>query len=606
MLKDWNTHATNDQQQLEAWAEQYPECNWAIACGPSGLVVVDIDPDGHEYYTQLDLEHGFPNTYTVKTPRGGYHYYFRGQTRNRVCLLPGIDIRSRGGYVLAPGSWVNNNPYTIEANHPIAPAPTWLLEMVGKPKEHDAQATEIESVDNLIDARRAAAYLSSVPPAIEGNGGDHHTYQVACAVRDLGISAELCLDLMSDLFNPRCEPTWSERELKTKITNAYKYAQSSLGQNSITNTTQAAQTFQFDEADSSFIPIYQVGLKNPPREWIAENWIPKGPTASTLLTGNGGTGKSLLALQLAVAVSTGTPFLGHETEQLPVLFLTCEDDIKELDRRVYHLRKQNPFIGLDVAPLALMPRAGKESILCLENGGAATKGKFYTAVESALTKFKPRDSHGLFIIDTVADVYAGNENIRSAVNGFIKHIIGGLCLKHNVTPLLIAHPSKGQGQTYAGSTAWNNSVRNRIFLQWSDKDSASGDQKIRVLSHEKSNYSGAASEIYLDWDQGQLIPIEREEVESIVDGAVLTAIMDAAKTKTPLSLTPQSPRYIFKAGKLLDSKGKQFRKSSTQASLDRLMKRGEIVEIKGQPRHNGLWPAETAPELQAQMGVGGS
>ena len=610
-ISGWNDQATQAGEQTEKWKKDYPECNWGIACGPSGLVVVDVDPQGHDHFLQMDIEHGFPETYAVSTPRGGYHYYFKGTTRNRVHMLPGIDIRSSGGYVLGPGSWVDGKPYRLMIDKPIAPAPKWLLDMIGKPKEKDAQATEITSVDNLIDARRAATYLSSVKPAIEGQGGDMHTYTVACSVRDLGISKELCLDLMQDLFNSRCQPPWDERELSAKITHAYRYAQNSApGQNSVEGVFGSAVPM-WDEQDNSFISIERLGLSYPRREWIVENWIPKGPTASTLFTGEGGTGKSLLALQLAVSVATGTEWLGMPTEQAPVLYLTCEDDRHELDRRLYMIRKENPFLGIDSAPVALMPRAGKESLLCIESSGVANKGKFYSAMEAALEKFKPKDTPGLWIVDTVADVYAGNENIRSAVNGFLKTIIGGLALKYNVTPILIAHPPSQSGnmssakKNYAGSTAWHNGVRNRLVLSWSDKITESG-EKVRTLSHEKANYSGAATPILLEWQNGCLLPIGEEVVESVLDNLVIEAIKDAIKKGHPLSRTPQSPLYVGKLKTIRDHNGRPISSKLIMSSVDAMLRDGVLIERKGlkgdrDDRKNGLFmaeddePAEEAP-----------
>jgi hypothetical protein len=600
-LHGWNEKATDNPETLAQWRKEFPEANIGVACGPSGLIVLDVDPQGHEHFLHLDLEHGIPNTYTVSTPRGGYHYYFHGSSRNRVHMLPGIDIRSSGGYVLFPGSWVDGKPYKVLNDAPIAPAPKWLLDMVGKPKEKDAQATEITSVDNLVDARRAADYLSSVKPAIEGQGGDLHTYTVACSVRDLGISKELCLDLMQDLFNPRCQPPWDDRELIAKVNHAYRYAQNDKpGANSVEGVFGNASVW--DEQDNSFISIERVGLTYPRREWIVENWIPKGPTASTLFTGEGGTGKSLLALQLAVSVATGTEWLGMPTEQAPVLYLTCEDDKPELDRRMYMIRKENPFLGIDSAPIALMPRAGKESLLCIESSGVANKGKFYSAMEAALEKFKPKDTPGLWILDTVADVYAGNENIRSAVNGFLKTIIGGLALKYNVTPILIAHPPSQSGvagaakKNYAGSTAWHNGVRNRLVLSWSDKITETG-EKVRTLSHEKANYSGSAAPVLLEWVNGCLVPIGEEVVESVLDNLVCGAISDAAKRGQPLSRMPQSAMFIGKIRTIKDHKGKPISSKLIVASVDSMLQNGVLVERRGQKgdrdgRKNGLFVAE--------------
>lgn len=587
-LAGWNHKATDDLDQIDAWGKEFPNCNWGVACGKSGLIVVDVDPDagGESSLFQLELQYDLPPTYTVTTPSGGKHLYYKGVSRNRVRMLPGIDIRSAGGYVLKAGSSIKGNVYVVINNKTIEPAPEWLVDMIGRPKENDYQSTPIDTMDNLIDARRAAAYLASIRPAIEGEGGDHHTFSVAAAVRDLGISEGLCLELMTEHFNPRCSPPWPEDQLKHKIHNAYKYAQNPVGVESIVNPDIG---FKDETPEGLFKPVSTFGHQYPPREWIAENWIPKGSNTTTLFTGEGGTGKSLAALQLGVAVATGTKWFNNLTTQMPVLYLTCEDDEAELNRRLHAIRRENPFIGIDDAPFFIMPRAGEESLLCVEQNGVANKGKFYSGMDEALGQFKAPEEHGLWILDTAADVYAGNENIRSSVNGFLKNILGGLAKKHNVTCLLIAHPAKQSGSTYAGNTAWHNGVRNRVFMQWVNTTKKGRGKKIRSITHEKANHTSGASEILLEWVDGLLRIVQAGDIEALIDRALLDTIRSAYQNQNPYSAIPQAHRYILKA-EIADADGNSISAEMLKQSLQRLIDCGQVIQISGQKRGNGLYP----------------
>ena len=63
--------ASNDEAQIRAWWAAKPDANVAIACGPSGLSVVDCD---HGNRTEADAREwiqraGLPKTYTVHTGR---------------------------------------------------------------------------------------------------------------------------------------------------------------------------------------------------------------------------------------------------------------------------------------------------------------------------------------------------------------------------------------------------------------------------------------------------------------------------------------------------------------------------------------------------------
>lgn len=109
------TKATTDPEQIRAFWAVRPMCNIGIATGgmSNGLVVVDVDLDndkGEDGYIALkawESEHGeLPETACATTPRGGMHLYFQsdepfGSTVNKD---KGIDVRSDGGFVVAPPS----------------------------------------------------------------------------------------------------------------------------------------------------------------------------------------------------------------------------------------------------------------------------------------------------------------------------------------------------------------------------------------------------------------------------------------------------------------------------------------------------------------------
>lgn len=125
LLKGWERKATTDPVQIETWEREYPRARVGVACGPSGLCVVDLDvkdgKDGLGEWARLCAENGgAPGTFTVRTPSGGLHLYYRGRAATTVNrLAQGIDTRSTGGLVV----WYPE----VAANLPIADAPAWLL-----------------------------------------------------------------------------------------------------------------------------------------------------------------------------------------------------------------------------------------------------------------------------------------------------------------------------------------------------------------------------------------------------------------------------------------------------------------------------------------------
>ena len=103
--------ATTDENTIRSWWKEHPTANVGIATGSvSGIAVLDIDPrhDGDDSLALLEREHGrLPDTVVVSTGGGGKHLYFKrpgGRAPNRTNLLPGIDVRGDGGFVVAPPS----------------------------------------------------------------------------------------------------------------------------------------------------------------------------------------------------------------------------------------------------------------------------------------------------------------------------------------------------------------------------------------------------------------------------------------------------------------------------------------------------------------------
>jgi putative DNA primase/helicase len=131
---------TTEQGTVKHWFQnEYPGANVGVVCGePSGIIVLDIDgATGRESLNGYDL----PDTLTVSTGRndGGRHYWFKypgASIRNAVGLLPGVDVRGTGGYVLAPPSrhrsgtsyqW--GDPDGFDWEKLVAP-PEWLLQLI--------------------------------------------------------------------------------------------------------------------------------------------------------------------------------------------------------------------------------------------------------------------------------------------------------------------------------------------------------------------------------------------------------------------------------------------------------------------------------------------
>ena len=108
------------------------------------------------------------------------------------------------------------------------------------------------------------------------------------------------------------------------------------------------------------------GRDIPARRWLVPDLIPERVVA--MLSGDGGLGKSLLGLQLGVAVATGTDWIGSLTEPGPVLLVSAEDEEDEVHRRLADIVASRALDLADLCDLHIAALAGLDAILAIPEG----------------------------------------------------------------------------------------------------------------------------------------------------------------------------------------------------------------------------------------------
>lgn len=284
-----------------------------------------------------------------------------------------------------------------------------------------------------------------------------------------------------------------------------------------------------------------------PREWFVKDWIPAGVV--TALYGDGGTGKTLLAQQLLYAAGVGGPWLGIDVPKCSGLGVFCEDDADELHRRHNDIKTMMGYtVGNPFTETWIWPRVGYDNLLVtFDKNNLPSISPFFQRVMNHVMEKRL----GFLVLDTVADLFGGNEIIRGQVTFFIKAVCGRFVKDAKaagfiLTVLILAHPSqsgRNTGTGESGSTAWNNSVRSRLYLTRDD----AGGTNDRVLTRKKSNYSAAGDgeTIPLEWRDGALVPRTSKGGNHglppwEVCRDIITAIQLAWDKGVPLSLVPQS------------------------------------------------------------------
>ena len=242
------------------------------------------------------------------------------------------------------------------------------------------------------------------------------------------------------------------------------------------------------------------GKPVPERRYIVREIIPDNTVSN--LAGDGGLGKSLLAIDLAVSVVMGQPWLGFETTRGPVIFLSAEDDLDEIHRRLIDVAEAKGVRLEDLVDLKIMPLAGRDAVLAgFDKAGTLSRRPLWDQLRTIVEEHHPK----LVILDTLADVFSGNEIDRTQARAFVG-LLRGLAIEFDLAVLTLSHPSltgMASKTGTSGSTGWSNSVRSRLYLDYPKvDDGAEPDPDLRVLTVKKANYTRKGKEVHLRWIDG--------------------------------------------------------------------------------------------------------
>jgi hypothetical protein len=216
--------ASLDLSQVHDWWTRTPNANVGIATGKvSGIFVLDVDPrnGGDESLGALVELHGpLPQTVRCKTGGGGEHYYFTYEPglACKASFMPGLDIKSDGGYVVAPPSGhASGGKYEWDADGhpddvPLSAAPPWLLNAISGRDKGTSPAVRSDGGENKL-------LPEQLPEGTRHDG----MFRLACSLRSKGLGPEAIEAALLAENNVRCTPPLPEDEVKGIALSAAHY-----------------------------------------------------------------------------------------------------------------------------------------------------------------------------------------------------------------------------------------------------------------------------------------------------------------------------------------------------------------------------------------------
>lgn len=503
---DWTTTATSDPMDVyEMWtAADGSEAPYNIGVLATGLAVLDVDDKGakrgSDELARIVSEIGaLPGTYTVETPTGGRHIYFRGDGYGQRDAADGINVRATNGYVVGAGSIVGGKAYREIDAAPIAEIPPALGERLRAARVKDRKAGETVGTLDLPQAIAAAnSYIErEAPTAIEGSNGDQTTFRVACRLLDYGLTHEAAFELLV-AWNERCEPAWALDDLEKKLQNAAAYRRQAIGAE---NPVEGFEPYVDEPAANpldalvSFPALSAADIDAlPPRPWVSKGHLMRGKLTTVVAPGSAG--KSLLTLQWAVALASGVgSFVGLPMEAAPytVLMINGEDEQSEQRLRLGAVAKHYGFdltefahrlglLSVSDHPLTLVRKQGQR--------GAVQLTESLGHLEDYIT----RKGVDVLFVDPLIEVHEVEENSNSEMR-IVMQALRGIAARTNCAVCLVHHTAKPAGSSSDGHTgnhsagrgasAVSNAARiNFTLFPMSEKDA----ELLEVLPADRKRY----------------------------------------------------------------------------------------------------------------------
>ncbi|MFN4134957.1 MAG: AAA family ATPase [Novosphingobium sp.] len=325
------------------------------------------------------------------------------------------------------------------------------------------------------------------------------------AVRDCILSPAVPA-ISAHLLDPRkCPPSSRERAAARQVAKAYAWA---LGTGWEPHGAAAAREVAEVEV-TGLVSLAPVPEDLPARPWLVENLLMDGQV--TMLTGRGGDGKSLLALQLAIMVAARAEFGWWQTRRRRnVLVLNAEDDLAEQRRR---LLGACDVMGVDPRVLAeRLLTMQRESLVLVHRDPEDGKVK-PSALYDRLARLIDEHKIGLVVIDPLVEAHVGMDENSNADMKELVIMLRRLARLRSI-PLLIVHHSRkgasgGDQDGARGGSALVNACRVVVTL-----DRMSDDEHKRInpplpkeryirVTGAKANYAGRIGDRWLE-----LVPVE--------------------------------------------------------------------------------------------------
>jgi archaellum biogenesis ATPase FlaH len=285
----------------------------------------------------------------------------------------------------------------------------------------------------------------------------------------------------------------------------------------------------------------------PPVPWIVDGIVARGYL--TVIHGDGGIGKSFLALQLCVAAMSGGRFLDRDTKRCRVLYVDAENGEGEAHRRLHLLGAEDgiaEFFEYVVAD-------GHDLI------------KNSDELEDMVARCHP----DLIVVDSLASLWSIKENDSTEMTRAMM-VLTRIAARYEAGVIALHHDKK-DGTSYRGSGAANAACQVRFQLLRHSTDDTEDATKL-VLQRKKNRMGPQDLRIYL-----QIIN-SADRLEVTVVSKHVSALQDSLGQQI---LELVSDGVVRNNREIAEALGRRATDGSVGRAVKALKASGVLVSTKG-------------------------
>ena len=413
------------ETQLRAWWTKWPDANIGIACEASGLCVMDCDHGltCYEDFVAWRDRNGLPPTYTVRSgrrfkedgsPEFGAQMYYRGPLDSSKWELDGCsgDIKSLGGFVVAPPSIHPDSGEAYAVLEPLAIAPT--PDVVKQLKKVVAQQTDAGGIDTDNRNDEMCSFIGKVRKQIAN------------------LNEPTCLDICRHRNEQYTKGPMPDEEVE-KIVSGQFSRYPDVGPDPVVTIGKPEEKKVITDWREYYHTVKDHENVGPP-SFLIEGFLPE-----QAIMGIGafvGQKKTLAALNIVFSLCSGEPLFGrYKVTRKPsrVLYLGPENGLMSFSNRVNSI--------------------GLRDYLC--------KTFFYSTMSMQenrpLPALMPEEiQDAAIVIDTAIRFTDGSENDAAMMKEFAKHAFS--LIRNKAACVIMLHHSP-KSMTKANELTLENSFR---------------------------------------------------------------------------------------------------------------------------------------------------